>query len=112
MMDGSTLYPKGFLAPSPTFDRTGFYPVRPLWRSGVPSFKYYVIDFGISTLFEDRTISPLVTGAFAQDDDVPELSETVPYSPFLVDVFTLGNVFKNVFLEVYSCFPYDSAWLS
>ncbi|KAJ7051204.1 hypothetical protein C8F01DRAFT_1263228 [Mycena amicta] len=32
----------------------------------------------------------------APDDTVPELSETVPYNPFKVDIYQLGNVFKNL----------------
>ncbi|KAL5531073.1 hypothetical protein ACEPAG_3949 [Sanghuangporus baumii] len=43
----------------------------------------------------------LVTGIRAQDREIPELSSVVPYDPFAVDLFTLGNVFKRNFLNVF-----------
>ena len=104
MMDGTSLYPNGFFSISPNRDRTGIRKANPRRRSDVPSVNYYVIDFGLSTLFNDPTAPRIVTGSFAQDPDVPELSSTVPYDPFVVDVFTLGNVFKKNFLQVCSTF--------
>ncbi|KZV79517.1 hypothetical protein EXIGLDRAFT_586319, partial [Exidia glandulosa HHB12029] len=54
------------------------------------SFRYYFIDFGLSTRFEGP--GPYrVTGAMGRDPSPPELSETVPYDPFKLDVFVLGN---------------------
>ena len=100
MLDGSPLYSSGFLAIEPTRDRSGLRPSNPRYRYESPPVKYYVIDFGLSTLFGDDSGSRLVTGTFAQDQDVPELSKTIPYDPFLVDVFTLGNLFKQTFIQV------------
>ncbi|OCB89313.1 hypothetical protein A7U60_g3513 [Sanghuangporus baumii] len=50
-----------------------------------------------------RALDPrrLVAGNRAQDREVPELSSIVPYDPFAVDIFTLGNVFKRNFLNVF-----------
>ncbi|THG96474.1 hypothetical protein EW026_g5361 [Hermanssonia centrifuga] len=46
------------------------------------------------------TDSPkLVVGGYGRDQDVPELSFDVPYDPFKVDIFILGNMFKR---EIYN----------
>lgn len=73
---------------------------KPKKRSDVGTVAYYITDFGESSHFEDMTTPHLVTGDFAQDKDVPELSEEIPYDPFPVDVFTLGMVYKRNFLNV------------
>jgi hypothetical protein len=37
----------------------------------------------------------LVLGVAGRDQDVPELSNNVPYDPFKVDIFTIGNVLRG-----------------
>jgi len=73
-----------------------------LRRKDVDPVKYYFTDFGISTQIANAKASRLVTGHDGQDQDVPELSDDVPYDPFPVDVFTLGNLYKRHFIDVYS----------
>lgn len=94
MMDGSQLYPKGFHPASISLDASGTTSAQPRTRTKVGGVKYYIIDFGQSTHFEDPNEQRLVTGMWAQDREVPELSKAVPYDPFRVDVYTLGNVYK------------------
>ncbi|KAJ7674392.1 hypothetical protein B0H17DRAFT_1241192, partial [Mycena rosella] len=43
-----------------------------------------------------------VLGVFGQDKTVPELSDIVPYNPFKVDIYQLGNVFSEL-ITVASC---------
>ncbi|KAL5513541.1 hypothetical protein ACEPAH_3940 [Sanghuangporus vaninii] len=74
----------------------------PRTRRDVGFVKYYFTDFGLSSYFDDPKFLRLVVGNRAQDTDVPELSNFIPYDPFPVDVFTLGNVFKRNFLDKYS----------
>lgn len=63
------------------------------------TFRYYFIDFGISTRFEGP--GPYrVTGCIGRDPSPPELSETVPYDPFKLDVYVLGNHFIQDYLMV------------
>ena len=81
-------------------DLTTYAPVLP--RASVP-MTYYYIDFGISTLFASEDTNKLVTGRAGLDRDVPELSEVLPYDPFKVDVFILGNLFRQSFLQVCLC---------
>ena len=102
-MDPTALYPKGFHPESPLVlanDLTTYAPVLP--RASVP-VTYYYVDFGISTLFAPEDTNRLVTGRAGLDKGVPELSDVVAYDPFKVDVFILGNLFRQSFLQVCSC---------
>lgn len=100
-MDAAQLFPQGFhpQRPSLAADGSDFAPVRRRYQ--VPFPKYYIIDFGISTWFKEGHEGPrLVTGIDCQDKTVPELSDPVPYDPFKVDIYTLGNLFKLELLAV------------
>lgn len=109
-MDGRAMYgKKGF---HPSFqDMTAadvMVVASPKTRKDVGFVKYYFTDFGISTLFDDPAGPRVVVGDRAQDLEVPELSSVIPYDPFAVDVFTLGNVYKRHFLDVRSLLPSPS----
>ena len=108
MMDGSAMYPDGFHPSNMNWDPSNQNEAKYITRRAVHGVKYYITDFGISTKFSEGE-SHFVTGSTALDSDVPELSETVPYDAFSVDVFTLGNVFKKTLIEVrytYLCLCY------
>ncbi|KAK7032000.1 kinase domain-containing protein [Favolaschia claudopus] len=59
-------------------------------RCTVGPVKYYYIDFGLSMYFPEGKDSALTTGTLRTFKTIPELSLTVPYNPFKVDVFQLG----------------------
>lgn len=59
-------------------------------------FKYCFTDFGISTLFDKSDAVRLVLGEFCRDKTVPEINIFVPYDPFKVDIYILGNVYKGL----------------
>ena len=99
MMDASPLYEHSYDPAYPTLRRDWAGPSRPRSRTSRP-VRYYFVDFGISTKFEPSEKVKKVVGAYAQDDSVPELSQMVPYDPFAVDVYTLGNIYKKQLLEV------------
>lgn len=93
------MYPRGFhpvknillhdlLTPAP------FIPRR---HAGV---KYYFVDYGISSRFPPGSQPRLVVGLDGRDREVPELSNDVPYDPFKVDVYTIGNVLHREFCDV------------
>ena len=105
MMDGSNLYRNGFHPARQNLEKAGDRFAHPLRRCDVDHVRYYFTDFGVSTHFKDDTSERLVVGTLAQDRTVPELSETVPYDPFAVDVYTLGNVFKTNFMAVSVTYP-------
>ncbi|VDB85820.1 unnamed protein product [Peniophora sp. CBMAI 1063] len=101
LMDASALYPHGHHPINLDFTPDLKSPVRPLSRSK-HSVRYCYVDFGISSYFPPGTPSTLVTGIFGRNQNVPELSETVPYDPFKVDIFSVGQVFEEAFAKPYS----------
>lgn len=101
MMSTDAIYPEGFhpRRPTRTYDAKNYS--KQMRRRDVASkIKYYFIDFGISSHFEDDTRHRMVTGIDGLDRDVPELHENIPYDPFSVDIFILGNVYMKKFLQV------------
>ncbi|RDX52985.1 hypothetical protein OH76DRAFT_1344188 [Lentinus brumalis] len=101
MVDPTSMYPLGFhpIANRCLPDGNNFAEVIP--RS-VVSVTYYYIDFGISSMFASDDARFLVTGMSGLDRDVPELSDDVPYDPFKVDIFILGNFFRETFTDKFS----------
>ncbi|EJD48794.1 hypothetical protein AURDEDRAFT_101416 [Auricularia subglabra TFB-10046 SS5] len=63
--------------------------------------RYWFIDFGTSSRFHGPG-PHLVTGVICRDQTAPELSPTVPYDPFKLDVYLLGNHFLEKYLDRYS----------
>ncbi|KAI5116533.1 hypothetical protein M0805_005519 [Coniferiporia weirii] len=100
MMDGGQMYPKGFHPVRFNFLPTEFEPAPYRKRSEVKGVKYFFLDFGISTHFQDGDTREVV-GRKCGDGDVPELSSLIPYDPFATDVFILGNLYKDRLLARY-----------
>ena len=98
MMDAEALVPRGFhpvlydMLP----DNSDIAPQKS--RATVP-VKYYYTDFGISSHFQPGE-SSLVSGDQGLDQQVPELSDDVPYDAFKVDIFIIGNLLKSECLAV------------
>lgn len=63
---------------------------------------YYFIDFGLSVHVENRHCRVLVLGNEGHDRDPPELrtGNRIPYDPYKLDVFLIGNVFRRLLLDV------------
>ncbi|TDL14646.1 hypothetical protein BD410DRAFT_817149 [Rickenella mellea] len=102
MLDGTPIFPEGYHPTEQALDINARRFAERLRRADVSSVKYYFIDFGLSTSFNGPNEPRLVTGDVAQDPDVPELSVINTYDPFLVDIFTLGNLYRKMFLQQYS----------
>ncbi|KZV99366.1 hypothetical protein EXIGLDRAFT_831503 [Exidia glandulosa HHB12029] len=67
------------------------------------SARYYFIDFGLSARFDPAAVGlRLVLGGHGRDQTVPELSDTVPYDPFKLDVYVLGNYFLTEYISNYT----------
>jgi len=101
LMDGNAMFPSGFhpvrdMALPDYSDRAPYY-----LRSEVP-VKYYYVDFGISVFIPPDHHPKLALGADGRDREVPELSLEVPYDPFKVDIFIIGNVFRRELQDKYS----------
>jgi len=95
------MYPLGFHPVEEIFlgDRKTLAPRISRLEAGV---KYYFVDYGISSHFPPGSRRELVLGIAGRDQDVPELSNNVPYDPFKVDIFTIGNVLRDEFQANYS----------
>lgn len=101
LMDGDSLFPYGFhpVHQSRLPNITSW--AWPRSRFSIPGgIRYYLADFGLSVRIPPRQ-PRLVTGDVGADREVPELSHTVPYDPFKVDIFVLGNVFRKRIYDKY-----------
>ncbi|KAL7279251.1 hypothetical protein ACG7TL_007092 [Trametes sanguinea] len=102
MYDPDVLYPQGFhpmrLDRLP-YQTDAWAPV--LSRRDV-QIRYYYIDFGISSHFTPDDPDKLVTGLDGIEKLVPELSDEVPYDPFKVDIFVLGRMMYETFIEKFT----------
>ena len=99
MVDSIALYPDG-VHPDPFWNYLlpdKFVLAKSRKRSEVGGVRYYFVDFGISSYFEDPLQPRLVTGIDGIDEDVLERDLTRPYDPFAVDIFSLGNTYKGLF---------------
>ena len=99
MMDASAMFPHGSHPINDVFLPDGRTIAHPLARTSV-HVRYYFVDYGISTYIPPDVHPKLVLGTLGRDQEVPELSNEVPYDPFKVDVFILGHVFKDMILQV------------
>ncbi|KAJ6579219.1 hypothetical protein DFH09DRAFT_913548 [Mycena vulgaris] len=72
-------------------------------RFAAGPMKYYYIDFGLSVHFPSPEARARVTGACGRlRKHVPEISDTVPYDPFKVDVRLVGEMLRSEFLHFYA----------
>ena len=100
MMDANAMFhPEGFHPVRTRFKRDHSGWATPVSRSAV-GVKYYFVDFGISVHISEDASPKLVTGNLGRDRDPPELSATIPYDPFKLDVFIIGNMFRKKLYEV------------
>ena len=105
-MDASEIFPLGFhpLQQYQLPDMSGPSPKVPRECCRV---RYYYIDYDISSYFPpDEASSKKVVGILGRDREVPELSPDVPYDPFKVDIFIIGNMFHQEFSLV--CIPFTA----
>ncbi|KAJ7078440.1 kinase-like domain-containing protein [Mycena belliarum] len=96
VMDESRVVPNGshFFRPR---THTGFHGLF-TWnnRCAVSPVDYYYIDFGLSLYFRDGKDTALYLGTLRTFPTIPELSDTVPYNPFKVDIFQLGLTMEKL----------------
>lgn len=97
------MYPDGFHAVdmnrSPAWDRKAKHAT----RTERP-VRYYMIDFGLAVLLlegETRLVYPVHGGDRSAPEHRPELVDAlVPHDPFATDVYYLGNLIREEFVEV------------
>ncbi|KAJ3017218.1 hypothetical protein NUW54_g639 [Trametes sanguinea] len=99
MMDAKPLYPSGHHPVKMDYTPDAVYDAIPLSRTEHP-VRYYYVDFGLSVRFPENSPT-MVVGDVGRDDEVPELSSTVPYDAFKADIYALGNLFDKEFVQRY-----------
>jgi len=101
-MDVADMYPEGFHPLKPELSRDFQRPARYYSRTERPP-RYYFIDFGFAVKFDlsGARLMPHVRGG---DKTVPEhLRDPLRkgyFNPFLIDVYTIGNMVRQRFLDV------------
>ncbi|KAJ7186572.1 kinase-like domain-containing protein [Mycena filopes] len=70
-------------------------------RCTVGPVDYYYIDFGLSSYHAGGKDTALQLGELRTFRTIPELSQTVPYNPFKVDIFQLGLTIHKLIDEYY-----------
>ncbi|EJF57674.1 hypothetical protein BD309DRAFT_922657 [Dichomitus squalens] len=103
MMDPRNMYPDMFHPIAREYDRNVVGPAKHYSRTVRPT-RYYWTDFGLSCQFDANDANPLAIPIVGGDTTVPEYleDETTPRNPFHTDVYTLGNLIREDFLQIYS----------
>ncbi|KAJ3776849.1 kinase-like domain-containing protein [Lentinula raphanica] len=101
MMDWSPLYPlpPHFHDASMRMDWKGRS--KPRNRTLYP-VRYYFIDWDLSKVYDAKTRTtrvPVRLPGYGGDRTVPEFKRNEPCNPFAVDVYCLGNVIRQKFIE-------------
>jgi hypothetical protein len=101
MMDGGHLYPGGFHPQYQSLSLNLKETAKHFTRTQQPP-KYYFIDFGISVQFEpgQPTTALAIQGADATVPEYQNGGDLVPLNPFHTDVYFLGNLIREEFLDV------------
>ncbi|KAJ7195871.1 kinase-like domain-containing protein [Mycena rebaudengoi] len=96
VMDEPPVVPNGshFARPSTHRGSFGLFSWRK--RCSVGPLNYWYIDFGNSDLYPEGTEKARTLGLLRNCKEIQELSNTVPYNPFKVDVCQLGIVILEV----------------
>ncbi|KZV99739.1 hypothetical protein EXIGLDRAFT_581555, partial [Exidia glandulosa HHB12029] len=100
-VDASGLYPDHWPHPAmPTMDYCSpWSPLHSPERASA-SVRFYLIDFSESSrVYDDHDGPFLVTGNRCIDPALPEAYFDHPYDPFPVDVFLLGNTYRQSLFE-------------
>jgi len=100
MVDESQVVPKGSHFVFPVSHDGINYNLRWRHRCTVSPVNYFYIDSGLSMWHQDSHESATAIGVVGQLKDIPELSATVPYNPFKLDICQLGRTILEV-IEVY-----------
>jgi hypothetical protein len=102
MMEASAMFPQGFHPLLQNQEREFTDEAKHFTRTQHPP-KYYFLDFGISRRYDPANGPPLELPIEGGDRTVPEFQDgDGPCDPFPTDVYYLGNLIRQEFLEVIS----------
>lgn len=101
MMDAKDLYAEPYHPVKPHMKRDYSGYASHYTRTQRPP-KYYIIDFGLSRRYDASEENPLEYPIFGGDKTVPEFQNNTdtPLNPFPTDVYNLGNLIREQFLNV------------
>ncbi|KAJ7147591.1 hypothetical protein C8R43DRAFT_889585 [Mycena crocata] len=109
MMDATRMYPNGFHPRITEKNRNYRGKARYTTRTACNP-KYYLIDFGISGMYNPTDGPPLDYGIRGGDRTLPEFLgadyRNELHNPFPTDVYYLGNMLKREFIEGYRGFEF------
>ncbi|KAH9920123.1 uncharacterized protein B0H18DRAFT_1122090 [Fomitopsis serialis] len=104
MMDASAMYPNMWHPQMPIFNRDYYSgSVKHYSRTERPP-KYYYIDFGLSRKYNPEDGPPRELPIRGGDKSVPEFQGEgydKPWDPFRTDIYYLGSLIREAFLEKY-----------
>jgi len=113
MLDASQMIPSGWFPYLPTsYFPSEDAPHQPIQVVRNAPLKYYFVDFGESSMFASMEARRLVVGKIAQNQTVPELSDSVPYDAFKLDVRMFGDLVKQLQMVSTATVLDYSSWLS
>ncbi|KAJ7151783.1 kinase-like domain-containing protein [Mycena crocata] len=95
LMDSSPLYPEPIHPVNTLMKRDWSGWAKHLSRTQRP-VKYYIIDFGLSQIYPPDQPRPLDPPGYGGDQTVPEFQAGALCDSFAVDVYCLGNTFREM----------------
>ncbi|KAJ7147583.1 hypothetical protein C8R43DRAFT_1097128 [Mycena crocata] len=101
MMDATKLYPNGF-HPSSIDDNRNYKGKASYTMRTECNPKYYLIDFGISRMYDPARGPPLDYAVLGGDKTLPECQEdnrNKLHDPFPTDIYYLGNMVRREFIK-------------
>jgi hypothetical protein len=100
MLDPSNMYPNSFHPVDISRSKDFRGKARGYSRTRRPT-RYLLIDFGLSRRYDPADGPPLDEPIHGGDKSAPELQDgKPPYNPFPTDVYYLGNLVREDYMEV------------
>jgi serine/threonine protein kinase len=104
MLDPSRMYPESF-HPVDIWRRKDFRGNAKRYTRTWRPPRYFLIDFGLSRLYDPANGPPLDQPLRGGDKSAPEHQDlTTPCNPFPTDVYYIGNLVREDYIQV--CAPY------
>jgi len=106
MMDPKDIFPEGYHPISNNRKRDFSGKAKRFTRTQRPP-KYYLIDFGLSRRYNPEDGPPLELPILGGDKSVPEFQKSPrpPCNPFPTDVYYVGNMIRQDFMQVCHSLP-------
>ncbi|CAE6489018.1 unnamed protein product [Rhizoctonia solani] len=111
MMDARSLYEEPFHPYYQTYSIDAKHRIYPKHKRSQKRIRYYFIDLGYAQWFKEKDCPRRVTGLGAREA-APEQTGIAPYDPFAVDVYQLGIMIQNEFIDNFNQLKFLSSLIS